>query len=244
MPWGFFSVAHIVSLVGAAGMVVALYFVLKGATQKVQLLVLQILSFSGIAAIVYNLVMWDSPLEYLPLHLCSINALVLPVVVFTRSKTLGNLLLLWSLGALAALVLNVDVADAPIFGDVFCFYYFPHVLEFGIPLLLFKLGLVEKTPRCILPTMGITLAAYTLIHFANLALNAYCAAHNVVNPAGNLVQVNYMFSLVPTNPLLTLFYQIIPYTYWYMLLVFPIALVYLLAVYTPQLWKARKKSAV
>ena len=26
----------------------------------------------------------------------------------------------------------------------FFFYYFPHVIELGIPLLLFKLGLVEK----------------------------------------------------------------------------------------------------
>jgi len=95
-------------------------------------------------AMVFNLVNWGSPLEYLPLHLCSLNALVLPFAVFTRNKTLGNLLLLWSLGALAAVVVNTAQADFEVFSATFCFYFFPHVLEFGIPILLFKLGLVEK----------------------------------------------------------------------------------------------------
>lgn len=54
---------------------------------------------------------WGSPYEYLPLHLCSLTALVLPVAVFT---TLGNLLLLWLLGAVMALVVNT--AQANFFG--------------------------------------------------------------------------------------------------------------------------------
>ena len=49
--------------------------------RKIQTVVLGILSFSGIAAIIFNLVTWGSPYEYLPLHLCSLTAMVLPVVV-------------------------------------------------------------------------------------------------------------------------------------------------------------------
>ena len=89
MKWGTFGPVHILTLILGAVMVVGLYYSLKKASKKVQTLVLGILSFSGIAAIVYNLLMWGSPLQYLPLHLCSINALLLPIVVFTRSKTLG-----------------------------------------------------------------------------------------------------------------------------------------------------------
>ena len=143
MTWGTFSIAHIISLLLGAGITIGLYFALKHRTQKTQTIVLGILSFAGIAAIIYNLVAWNSPIEYLPFHLCSLNAMLLPIVVFTRNKHLGNLLLLWAIGALAALILNTSVAEAEIFSWTFFFYYFPHVLEFGIPLIIFKLGLIK-----------------------------------------------------------------------------------------------------
>ncbi len=242
MKWGSFGPVHLLSLAFAAAALVGLYFALKPASRKVQTLVLGILSFSGIAAIIFNLVTWDSPLEYLPLHLCSLNAMVLPVAVLTRNKTLNNLLLLWSLGAVAALVVNSAQAEYELFSDVFCFYYFPHVLEFGIPVLMFKLGLVKKDVKCIGSTLGITLVSYTAIHFVNLAINSYCADNNILDWAGNVIQVNYMYSLVPENPLLQLFHNWIPYEFFYMFLVLPIVTVYLLAVYAPQL--RRKPVAV
>lgn len=245
MKWGSFGIVHLSSLVLAAAALICLYYLLKPATKRVQIWVLGVLSFSGIAAIIFNLVTWGSPLEYLPLHLCSLNAMVLPVAVFTRNKTMSNLLLAWSLGAVAALVVNTAQADYEIMSDVFCFYFFPHVLEFGIPVLLFKLGLVQKDPKCILSTLGITLVAYTLIHFVNLGINAYCLENQILDYAGNVIQVNYMYSLVPENPVFQLFYGIIPHTYWYMMLVFPIVAVYLLIVYFPQLRAlVRKKETV
>lgn len=241
MTWGFFGITHIATLIFAAAMLVALYFLLRGASRTVQTAVLGVLSFSGIAAIIYNLVSWDAPLEYLPLHLCSINALLLPIVVFTRNKTLGNLLLVWCLGALAALVLNFEMVDAELFSGPFCFYYFPHVMEFGIPLLLFALGLIEKDPKCIGSTLAITMLIYTGVHFANVGINAYCLEHAVSYDGESIVQVNYMFSMEPTNPLVALFHSILPGQYWYMYLVLPIAFVYLLIVYSPQIVRAVKK---
>lgn len=235
MTWGTFGIVHILSLVAGAALVAALYFLLRKRSVKVQMWVLGVLSFSGVAAIIYNLLMWDSPLEYLPLHLCSLNALVLPIAVLTRNKTLSNLLLVWSLGAVAALVLNYDVADAVLFGDVFCFFYFPHVLEFGIPILLFSLGLVKKDPKCIGSTLVITMASYTVVHLINKLINSL----EIMN-GDTVLQVNYMFSIEPTNPLTALFYQVIPYEYWHMYMVLPIVLVYLLAVYAPQLLKKKQ----
>lgn len=243
MKWGSFGVVHLTTLVLAAAMIVGLYFVLRRASRRVQTAVLGVLSFSGIAAIVFNLVTWGSPLEYLPLHLCSLNALILPVAVFTRNKTLGNLLLVWCLGAVAALVVNMAQAEYELASWTFVFYYFPHVLEFGIPILLFKLGLVEKHPKYILSTIGITMVIYTGVHLCNLALNAYLTANNMLDYAGNLIQVNYMYSLVPENPLLALFFQVIPCTYWYMYMIVPILVVYLSIVYLPQILAKRKTNA-
>lgn len=234
MEWGFFTYAHILSLVAAAVMLLSLYWLLKNKSPKVQIWVLFPLSCSGIAAIIFNLLRWGEPLAYLPLHLCSLNALVLPVAVLTRNKHLGNLLLVWCLGAVVALVANFEMVTTKVFGEAFCFYYFPHVFEFGIPLMLFKLGLVKKDARCIVSTLGITMLVYTFVHFCNKLVNYFSD-----------VQVNYMFSLDATNPLTALFYKIIPYEYWYMYLALPIVAVYLLAIYTPELlswYRNRKKT--
>lgn len=235
MLWGSFGVVHLLSLLLGAGMIVGLYFLLRRASVKIQTVVLGILSFSGIAAIIFNLLAWGSPYEYLPLHLCSLTALVLPIAVITRSKVLGNLLLLWSLGAVMALVVNTAQADFEILSATFAFYFFPHLLEFGIPILLVALGLVKMDIKCIGSTLLITLGTLIVVHLANVGLNSYFAANEILNPAGDLVQVNYMYTIKPENPVLALFWSLIPYPFWYMLPVVVIVLVYLLLVYSKQL---------
>ncbi len=243
MLWGSFGAVHILSLLIGAGIIIGLYFLLRIFSAKTQTIVLGILSFSGIAAIIFNLVAWGSPYEYLPLHLCSLTALVLPVAVFTRSKTLGNLLLLWSLGAIMALVVNTAQANFEICSTTFLFYFFPHLLEFGIPILLFALGLVKKDIKCIGTTLLITLCAFILVHLANVALNSYFTAHQVLGPSGALIQVNYMYTIKPENPVMSLFWSLIPYPFWYLLPVMVIILVYLLIVYSGQIIAHFRKSA-
>lgn len=231
MEWGFFSIAHIISLVLAVAINTGLYFLLKRTGEKIAHITLFVLSFSGIAAIIFNLVAWGSPLEYLPFHLCSINALMLPIAVITRNRTINNLLLLWSLGAFFALILNVSVAEAAIGSATFMFYYFPHVLEAGIPIIMFKLGLVKLDARCTISTLIITMSSYTVIHFINLLVNHITEASSILTPQGEVVSVNYMFSLRPENPLLDLFYSIIPHQYWYMYMIIPIVALYLGTIY-------------
>ena len=229
MQWGFMTPAHILSLIAAAGMLLGVYFSIRGRSRKIQTAVLALLSLWGIAAIVFNLLRWDCPIRYLPLHLCSVNALLLPFAVVTRNKTLGNLLLVWCLGALAALVMNHEMMTVTLFSEAFIFYYFPHVFEFGVPVLLVKLKLVEKDPRCIGSTLSLTILIYTFVHLCNKLINGWCAA------VGSGVRVNYMFSVIPSNPVVALFHRLIPYEYWYMYLVLPIVAGYLLILYGPQL---------
>ena len=96
---------------------------------------------------------------------------------------------------------------------------------------------MEKDARCIGSTIVITMVSYTLIHFVNVALNSHYAA------IGSETVANYMFSVQPSNPLLALFYALIPYEYWYMYMVIPVVAVYLLAVYAPQLLAKYRKKA-
>ncbi len=243
MKWGSFGIVHISSLLLGVGALIGLYYLLKRFSTKTQITVLGIMSLFGYVSIVWNIVTWGSPYEYLPLHLCALSAMALPFAVFTRSKVLSNLLLLWSLGAVLALVVNTAQAEYEILSSTFFFYYTHHMLEFGIPILLFKLGLVKKDVKCIASTIGITLAIYTVIHFINLGLNDFCAANQIMNPSGELVQVNYMYSLYPENPVLALCWQLVPYEYWYMMPVIAIISVYLVFVYLKQIIALFKKKA-
>ena len=124
MTWGFMSTAHIISLIIAVLIVIIFSIIVSKLNRKLQNIVLFIFSLSGIAAIIFNLVTWGSPLEYLPLHMCSINAMLLPIAVLTKNRTLCNLLVVWCLGALVALVLNQSVMETTIMSKVFIFYYF------------------------------------------------------------------------------------------------------------------------
>lgn len=244
MKWGTFGAVHITTLLLAFAAMAGLYLLLKNRSQKNQTLILGILSFSGIAAIVFNLVTWGSPWEYLPLHLCSLNALVLPFAVFSRSKVLGNLLNLWNFGALLAVVLNHAQAEFALNSWVFVFYFIPHVLEFAIPLLLFKLKLVKKDYRFIPSTLGITLGMFTLVHLLNKLLNAFFIAEGILNSGGEQLQVNYMYTITPENPVLVMLHNWLPVEYWYLYLTIPLIVVYLLIIYAPQLAKSfsRKQS--
>ncbi len=233
LKWGSFTPLHIATLIISVCMIVALYFILKHKSEKTQKIVLFVLSLTAPAAVIYNILVWGTQstiLEYLPLHLCSINAILLPFLVWRKSNFLGNLLPVYSVGAIAALVFNTFQAEYAIFDHVFVMYYFPHTFEFGIPILMLALGLVQIKPKYILPCIVTTFVMYTGIHFSNLFLNQYLAANQFLDSAGNLIRVNYMYSLDPMgNPALVFFWNILPYEYFYMLITLPIfAIVYTL----------------
>ena len=244
MPqWGLFGPVHIGTLIAGVFIDLILYFSLKRASEKIQHRVLGVLSFAGWATIIYNLVSWGRPLEYLPLHLCSLNGMTLPFAVWTKNKTACNLLLLWSFGALFALVALPYSSQQMVLLDwPFNFFYFPHVLEVGIPIIMFKLGLAKLDPKCIKSTLGITFSAYTIIYFINLAINNA----NLLDFNGEVIRVSYMFSIYSpdfANPVLDFFYSILPYDYWYFFLSVPVIILYLMCWYLPVIIKERRKKA-
>ena len=92
LVWGApFQTVHLITLAIAAALIVGFYFLLKYLPERARYYTILVMSFSGIVAIIYNLAAWGSPLEYLPFHMCSILALMLPVAVLTRNKYVGNL---------------------------------------------------------------------------------------------------------------------------------------------------------
>ena len=243
MLWGSYGLVHIITMLFSACIIVGLYFILRNRSEKTKVTVLFILSLSGAAAIIFNLVTWGTPLEYLPFHMCSITALILPIAILTRSKIFSNLLLFWCLGAAMAIICNQGQANFVIPSATFFFYYIPHTLEFGIPILVFALKIVKKDVRCIASTVVITMVIYTIVHFINLAINSYCMTNALTNPSGEIIKVNYMYSLFAPVPLMQAMYNLIPHPYWYMYVVVPFVVIYLAIVYLPEIIamiKARK----
>lgn len=228
MVWGTFTLTHIITLFISAASIVAIYYALKNKSEKTKLIVLFLLSLIGISGTVFNMVYWGSPIEYLPFHMCSINALLLPFTVLSKSKVMGNLTLIWSLGAALALIFNYAQAHYTLDYITFYFFYIPHTVEFAIPVLLIALKIVKFDIKNIFSTSAITAAIYTAVHFINLFINDYCVKNNIVDWAGNVIKVNYMYSLGGDgNLVLETFRKILPYDYWYMYLAFSLIVVYL-----------------
>ena len=232
LQWGSFTPTHFISLAVALLISVGLHFALRGKSEKVQTWVLFILSLYGVFALIYEIIVWgipSTPLQYLPLHMCAYNAMLTPVLVLTKNKVLGNMLPLFATGAAIALVFNSIQAEYTLLSFTFFSYFLTHTLGTAIPFLVLSLGMVKPHPRYILPTAGTTLGIYTVSHFANLIINNYLAAANILDWQGELIQVNYMFSVHPQgNPLLSLFWSVIPAPYFYMLCALPIIAIYFL----------------
>lgn len=227
MLWGTFGFNHIASLIIALIACIGIYFLFKNINSTLRHYGIFLLSLSGISAIIFNLLTWGSPLEYLPLHMCSITAILLPIVVLSKSNVIGNLLLVWSLGSVLAVIFNHAQGNYEILSWTFFFYFVPHVLECAVTIYLFAFKYVKLSARYIPSTLGITAAIYTIVHLCNVAINNYCINNNILDHAGNVIKVNYMYSLQPTVPLMDMMWNIIPYEYWYMYVGIVIISVYL-----------------
>ena len=106
---------------------------------------------------------------------------------------------------------------------------------------MFLLKLAKLDFKCVLSTIVITFISYTIIHF----INAFCLENNILNSSGEIIQVNYMYSILPKNPVLQLFYNMVPHSYWYMLIAIPVIIVYLGCIYSKQILNLfRKQNAV
>lgn len=240
MLWGTFTLAHIISLLIAIVLNLVIFTILKNKNEKIKTLVLLCLSSFGILAIIFNLIAWNSPIEYLPFHMCNINALLIPIALITKNKKIGNLLLLWSVGALIALIVNHSAANFELFSLAFLQYYLSHTFEFGIPILIFALKIIPLDVKTIPSTLLISLCILIVVHFINLGLNKYIEIIDLRDWKGDLIVVNYMFTIKPDNPALQFFYNLIPIPFLYVLPIFPIFTIYLLLIYTPIIIKNKK----
>lgn len=87
MKWGFFSVVHIATLVFAALLIGLLHVTLRHHSPKMQTAVLFLLSLSGVAALIWNLVKCGSPTGILtPALVCIIYLTIMYTPQFFQNE--------------------------------------------------------------------------------------------------------------------------------------------------------------
>lgn len=228
MMYNQFGFFHIMTLVCSILTPFLLWLILRNKKDLTKRIILGVFAFVGIGMLVYEFFRDGRILYDLPLHLCSLNGLLIPFVLIFKNKRLGNMLMLWSFGALGALIFNFEVDMLPI-SDPACWTYFvPHYVQLTIPLSMGLLKIFEIDYKTIPSTLLFTVIAYTIVHIINKIFAA-------VDPA---LATNYMFSVHHQNNVFLLFmWNICPYEYFYMFLMLPLILVLLIIIYFNQFIK-------
>ena len=170
----------------------------------------------------------------LPLQLCNINMLMIPIAVWKKSRPLACFsFFLGPLGALMALIMPGNGFDGySIFLPRMLGYYGTHFMIVIEGLALVTFGMfrpkLRDLPRAVLATL--------LIAFAVFCFNL------LLRRTGLHPKANYFFSVeTEGNPLLELFYGLIPVPFLYLMPGSIILVVYMLAVTIPFEILERKK---
>lgn len=161
----------------------------------------------------------------LPLHLCNVNMILLPIAVFTKKKPLlGFCFFVGPLGAIMALTMpGLGFSGYSILLPRMIGYYGTHFMVVILGLSLVTLGLYsprfKDIPTIVLATIGIAFIAFVI----SLALRI-----TELN-----THANYFFSIeTEDNPILDMLYSKIPIPFVYLLPTSIILFVYMMIITT------------
>lgn len=228
----YYNLFHICMIFLPIIVFVLVYFPLKNKSDKTKTIALYILS--SISIVLFVAYKIDMSLHYrgfrwvenLPLQLCNINILLIPIALATKSKTLSSFL--FYVGVLGALV-GVLMFDVYFIGRrAFSFpviiYFFYHSILIVFPILMVAFKKYIPKFNDIWKSLGILSALLFLTHLVNLSLNSIFMIETV----------NYFYTLgMPGNPIMDLLWSIIPVPALFYLPLFPAILLVQMLLYLP-----------
>lgn len=228
-PWGAF---HLFTIIISILFPFILWLILKNKKESTKRIVLFIFAIFGVAILIYNFFDRKNYIYDLPLHMCSINGFLLPYVCLSKkNKTLGNLLMIWCVGALGALIFNFEVENMTTSDSRSWTYFLSHMIEFGLPIAIGLLKVVKLDYKNMVSTLILTFSIYTIVHFINVGIEKYFLVH-----LNQVVYPNYFFSMNHCNsPFLVFFWNILPYRYFYLLLILPLIFILFAIIYGHQI---------
>ncbi len=148
--------------------------------------------------------------EELPLHLCNINMILIPIAALTKRRSLMSFSFFAApLGALMALLMpSVGFSDYSLLLPRMLGYYGTHFMVFFGGIALCSFGIYTPSYRDFLRTALLSLGLIFFIFLINMSMRHF----------GLNAHANYFYCVEPEgNPILCLFYRLIPIPFLYTL---------------------------
>jgi hypothetical integral membrane protein (TIGR02206 family) len=126
----------------------------------------------------------------LPLHVCSAMAIVIPIAVWTKNKTLLNLTYALSVPGAAAAVLMPEALHHHFawFSVHYCLFNVSHTLNMVVPLMAIAAGLYKPEWKYVPRIVGISVAFMAVVYPVNKLLGTNYMFVNWAEPDTILVQ--------------------------------------------------------
>jgi len=214
-----FSLIHIFSFtVLPAGLFCILFFSLRSKSEKFK-------RYALIAIALFNIVLYfvykayqaffyegyDFVLVYnLPLHFCNLNLFLLPLAIFTRSKTLmayqvyfGTLLSL-----LALFAIDPAFRGAPFFEFSCMVYYYYHSMLAVMPFTFLAFKMFTPSFKEVWKPTVLLVSLTLLMHIINI----------IFRVTGLAIDANYFYTFgLRGDPFTEIFWNIVPYAFFFLL---------------------------
>lgn len=210
--------------------------------------VLTVLSFLPISLIIVRLITRYGDianfLQGLPLQMCGIAAILLPIISVTKNKLLFNFVYFFSLpGTVLAMALDSTASLSFTDIEMWCFFV-PHTLYLVVPLAMILTGYLRPQGKYIKWIFLMVIGFITIAHFTNLIINKI---------VGDMT-VNFVFTLFPGDsvaatgefvelPILSQLFHLSGDTpYFYLYLIMPLLLLVFVLLYLPFISKAKYRA--
>jgi uncharacterized membrane protein YwaF len=205
----YFSIQHLLNVLYIPAIVVAFYYIFRNKSEKTKTWALLGLSIFNIIIFTINKFVlfrvFDDleVLNELPLHLCNMNLILIPVALLTKNKLLmGYTYYVATIAAMAAILffdsryVGVNVMTYSIF-----VYFFYHAVLVATPILLVMFGLYTPEKSQIINVIILLLCMATVMHGFNLFMRS----------TGLCTISNYFYTMgMEGNPVLELLMKLVP----------------------------------
>lgn len=223
-----FNVTHFLVLGFTVGLAVSVYYLLRKKSMKTRRTVL--ICIAGTNAFSYFIDILrqhgtSNIWENLPLHLCGLSLFICLYSIIFRNKLVRSFVyFIASPGAFMALLTpNSANLGISLFTVDNLFFYGNHLFITVFGFWLVTLGFVRLNIKLMLKSCAMFFVIAGIMHFINLAIYGL-----------GLGDANYFFTrTTPGNPLLDIFWKIMPVSFFYLLPALPILVVVCYLLYVP-----------
>ena len=217
----YFSIQHLVNILYIPLIVFAFYFIFRNTTERTKTMALLGLSLFNIIIFTVNKFVMARTFEgfeilnELPLQLCNLNLILIPLALITKNKLLMSYIYyVATIAAIAAILFFDSRYDGyNVMTYTIFVYFFYHSVLVATPILCVMLGIFTPNRSYILKTILFLLSMATVMHGVNTVLRStkWCT------------KANYFYTMgMPGNPVLELLMKLIPMPLVYFLPVAPI----------------------